>query len=167
LGSLVLLQHPEHLAALRSDDRMIDPTVEELLRYLSVVQISFPRFARSDMELFGEQVKAGDVIVAALPAANRDVASRHHTAGVDPSLETFDPTRLAGPHYAFGHGFHRCIGAELAKMELRAAYPALVRRFPDLSLAVDPGDLNFRKLSIVYGVEALPVRLHADVHVAG
>jgi cytochrome P450 len=113
LGSLVLLQHPEHLETLRHDDSVIDPTVEELLRYLSVVQISFPRFARDDLELFGEQVKAGDVIVAALPAANRDVETRHHTAGTDSSLEIFDPRRPTGPHYAFGHGFHRCIGADL------------------------------------------------------
>jgi len=167
LGSLVLLQNPEHLEALRNDDSVIDPTVEELLRYLSVVQISFPRFARDDLELFGEQVSAGDVLVASLSGANRDVASAHHTPGVDPSLEGFDPTRPAGPHYAFGHGFHRCIGAELAKMELRAAYPALMRRFPDLALAVEPGDLNFRKLSIVYGVESLPVRLYAGAGVPG
>lgn len=167
LGSLVLLQNPEHLESLRTSDTMIDPTVEELLRYLSVVQISFPRFARADMELFGEQVKAGDVVVAALPASNRDVAMRHHTAGADPSPEVFDPRRAAGPHYAFGHGFHRCIGAELAKMELRAAYPALVRRFPDLALAVDPAELEFRKLSIVYGIDSLPVRLHAAEVAAG
>jgi cytochrome P450 len=164
LGSLVLLQNPEHLEALRNDDAAIEPTVDELLRYLSVVQISFPRFARADLELFGQHVLAGDVIVSSLTAANRDEMSRHHTPGVDSSLETFDPRRPSGSHYAFGHGFHRCIGAELAKMELRAAYPALVRRFPDLSLAADPAALNFRKLSIVYGVESLPVRLEpADV----
>jgi cytochrome P450 len=162
LGSLVLLQNPEHLEALRTDDSVIEPTVDELLRYLSVVQISFPRFARDDLDLFGEQVAAGDVIVSSISAANRDAATKHHTPGVDTTLETFDPRRPPMQHYAFGHGFHRCIGAELAKMELRAAYPALVRRFGDLSLAADPAALNFRKLSIVYGVESLPVRLHRE-----
>jgi cytochrome P450 len=61
---------------------------------------------------------------------------------------------------AFGYGFHRCIGSELAKLELRTAFRGLARRYPDLSLAVDPSHLRFRDLSIVYGVDALPVRLN-------
>ncbi|MGI8434422.1 MAG: cytochrome P450, partial [Nocardioidaceae bacterium] len=61
------------------------------------------------------------------------------------------------PHLAFGHGIHRCIGAELGRMELRTALPALARRFPDLSLADDP--LDYRESSIIYGVESLPVQL--------
>jgi cytochrome P450 len=86
-------------------------------------------------------------------------------AGRDPRVgadDTFDPDRVASvSHLAFGHGFHRCVGAELAKMELRIAYPALARRFPDLRLA--SGELEFRRKSIVYGVESLPVRLGSDV----
>ncbi len=155
LGALALLQKPEHFALLSDsdDDVSVDRVVEELLRYLAVVQISFPRFARTDMELFGKKVSAGDVVVSSLSGANRDSA-------LGEEMESFNPRREPVPHFAFGHGFHRCIGAELAKMELRAAYPALVRRFPDLTLAVDPAQLRFRKLSIVYGVETLPVRIH-------
>jgi cytochrome P450 len=152
LGALALLQHPDHIARLRADDSAVDGVVEELLRYLSVVQISFPRFARNDMELFGKKISKSDVVVSSLSAANRDAA-------LGEGMETFDPTRAPVPHFAFGHGFHRCIGAELGKMELRAAYPALVRRFPSMSLEVDPEQLRFRKLSIVYGVETLPVRI--------
>jgi cytochrome P450 len=159
LGAMVLLQNPAELAWLRSDNAAIEPVVEELLRYLSVVQISFPRFARDDLELFGKQVKAGDVVVCSISGANRDAASPGNGSTSTNTLEHFDPHRLSAPHYAFGHGFHRCLGAELARMELRAAYPALVRRFPHLELAVDPSELNFRKLSIVYGVESLPVRV--------
>ena len=88
-----------------------------------------------------------------LSGANRDA-----TLGTD--MEHFDPTRTPFPHHAFGHGIHRCIGAELARMELRAAYPALLRRYPKLRLAVPPEQLTFRKLSIVYGVDTLPVELH-------
>ncbi|HWM06964.1 MAG TPA: cytochrome P450, partial [Actinophytocola sp.] len=73
-------------------------------------------------------------------------------------LERVDPQRPATSHLAFGYGVHRCIGAELARMELRAAYPALVRRFPSMRLA-EEADLNFRKVSIVYGVDRLPVLL--------
>jgi len=161
LGAMVLTQHPDEFEWLRTDDAAVDPVVEELLRYLSVVQIAFPRFARDDLELYGNHVEAGDVVVFSLSGANRDATSSGnagHGMGADNTLESFDPHRLSAPHYAFGHGFHRCIGAELARMELRAAYPALVRRFPRLRLAVDQSELNFRKLSIVYGVESLPVR---------
>ena len=60
-------------------------------------------------------------------------------------------------HLAFGYGLHRCVGAELARLELRMAYPMLVRRFPDMRLAVPPDQLSYRKLSVVYGLEELPV----------
>jgi cytochrome P450 len=161
LGAMVLTQHPEEFEWLRTDDAAVDPVVEELLRYLSVVQIAFPRFARDDLDLYGNQVEAGDVVIFSLSGADRDPsngASARRADGSVSTLEAFDPRRLSAPHYAFGHGFHRCIGAELARMELRSAYPALVRRFPRLRLAVDPGELTFRKLSIVYGVASLPVR---------
>jgi cytochrome P450 len=151
LGALALLQTPGAFALLH-DDAAVDGVVEELLRYLAVVQISFPRFAKQTMVLYGNTIAAGDVVVCSLSGANRDAA-------LGDAMDRFDPLRPPTPHFAFGHGFHRCIGAELARMELRAAYPALVRRFPRMSLAADPAELTFRKLSIVYGVEALPVHL--------
>ena len=152
LGTLALIRDPAAFALVRDHDDAVDTVVNELLRYLSVVQISFPRFARRDLQLFGRRVKAGDVVVCSLSAANRDAA---FGAGAD----RFDPHRPPRPHLAFGHGFHRCIGSELGRMELRVALRALTRRFPDIALAVDPGELRFRDLSIVYGVQALPVRL--------
>jgi cytochrome P450 len=91
-------------------------------------------------------------VLCSLSGANRDTVF-----GPDP--ERFDPHRPAGPHLAFGHGFHRCVGAELGRMELRAAFRALAHRFPDMELAVDPSELSFRELSIVYGIDALPVRV--------
>ncbi|SFB64534.1 Cytochrome P450 [Amycolatopsis marina] len=150
LGALVLLRDPDTFARIRDDDEAIDRFVEELLRYLTVVQVAFPRFAKEDMEIAGTQISSGDIVLVSLSGANRD-----DVLGTD--MENFDPTRKASSHLAFGYGIHRCIGAELARMELRAAYPALVRRFPNLRLAVAPEDLTFRKLSIVYGVDSLPV----------
>jgi cytochrome P450 len=153
LSTMVLLRDPAHAALVRDGSRKdVDRVVEELLRYLSVVQMAFPRFAKHDMEIDGHPLRAGDVVIASLSGANRDPA----TAGADP--ETFDPARVpTSGHLAFGHGIHRCIGAELARMELRIVLPALLRRFPDLALAVRPEELSFRNLSFVYGIDELPV----------
>ncbi|WP_231502546.1 cytochrome P450 [Blastococcus sp. URHD0036] len=156
LGTLVLLRDPEHAALVRDGSRQdVDRAVEELLRYLSVVQVSFPRFAKRDMDLQGRRLAAGDAVMASISGANRDPA----WAGAD--ADRFDPFRVPrSGHLAFGHGAHRCIGAELARMELRIVLPALLRRFPDLALAVPEQDLRFRQLSFVFGVAELPVTLH-------
>jgi cytochrome P450 len=152
LGALVLLQNPTSLAEIRDRDEQIAPLVEELLRYLTVVQVAFPRLARRDLTVGGQTILAGDIVLCSLSGANRDARQGN-------DMDRFDPTRPPSQHLAFGHGIHRCIGAELARMELRAAYPALIRRFPDIKLAVPAGRLSFRKLSFVYGVDALPVTL--------
>jgi cytochrome P450 len=152
LGALVLLSDREAFVRIRDDDDAIDDFVEELLRYLTVVQVAFPRFAREDIEVAGVHISKGDIVLCSLSGGNRDSV-------LGENMEQFDFSRPATSHLAFGYGAHRCIGAELAKMELRAAYPALVRRFPEMRLAVEPTDLAFRKLSIVYGVEELPVLL--------
>jgi cytochrome P450 len=153
LGTAVLLDNSEWWHRLQTDDTSVDPIVEELLRYLSVVQVAFPRFAKQDVTVGGVAVGKGDVVLASLPAASRD-----DVFGADP--ESFDPSRPMRPHLAFGHGLHRCVGAELARMELRAAYPALARRFPNMQLAEQ--DIPFTSSSIVYGVESLPVKPGAD-----
>jgi cytochrome P450 len=129
----------------------IHRVVEELLRYLTVVQMAFPRFARTDVEVAGQHIKAGEMVLCSLSAADRDPAL---AAG---DLEAFDPRRAPTQHLAFGYGIHRCVGSELARMELRLAYPMLLRRFPNLRLAVPAADLTFREYSIVYAVEELPV----------
>lgn len=153
LGTMVLLRDPEYAALIRdgsSDD--VDKVVEELLRYLAVVQVAFPRFAKRDMLLFGQRIRAGDVILASLSGANRDPKS----AAENP--DGFDPFRVPrSAHLAFGHGIHRCIGAELARMELRIVLPLLFKRFPDLALAKPQEELAFRQLSFVFGVEEVPV----------
>lgn len=155
LGTIVLLRDPAHAALVRDGSpEDVDRVVDELLRYLSVVQLAFPRFAKQDMELFGRTIRKGDVLLASLPGANRDP----EWAGDEP--DSFDPFRVpSSGHLAFGHGMHRCIGAELARMELRMVFPRLLRRFPDLALAVEPDEIAFRQLSFVYGVDDLPVRL--------
>lgn len=152
LGTAMLLQHPEWYARVADEPALAEPVVEELLRHLSVVQVAFPRFAKQDVEVGGRRIRKGDVVMCHLTAAGRDPI-----AGLD---GRFDPLRPnPARHLAFGHGFHRCVGAELARLELRVAFPALARAFPDLSLTREVGDLAFRRRSIVYGVDRLPVRL--------
>jgi cytochrome P450 len=150
LGALVLLRDEKAFEAVRGDDESVHRFVEELLRYLTVVQMAFPRFAKEDMEIGGVRITEGDIVLVSLSAADRDPK-----LGAD--MEKFDAAREPTSHLAFSYGIHRCIGAELARMELRTAYPALVRRFPHMRLAVPAEELSFRKVSIVYGLDELPV----------
>ncbi|WP_410675032.1 cytochrome P450 [Amycolatopsis sp. cmx-4-68] len=150
LGALVLLRDEKAFDAVRGDDESVHRFVEELLRYLTVVQMAFPRFAKEDMEIAGVRIAEGDIVLVSLSVADRDPK-------LGPDMEKFDATREPTSHLAFSYGIHRCIGAELARMELRTAYPALVRRFPNLRLAVPAEELSFRKVSIVYGLDELPV----------
>ncbi|NEK56485.1 cytochrome P450 [Geodermatophilus sabuli] len=153
LGTVVLLREPAWADVVRSGaPDEVERVVEELLRHLSVVQLAFPRFATRDMDLLGTPLRTGDVVLASLSAANRDPAwAGPHPDEVDPAR------RPVGGHLAFGHGLHRCVGAELARLELRIVLPALFRRFPDLALAVPADRLRYRRFSLVHGVEELPV----------
>ncbi|MCW2787123.1 MAG: cytochrome [Marmoricola sp.] len=151
LGTVVLLQNRELWKSLAEDPDSVDDIVEELLRQLAVVQVAFPRFAKEDVVVAGKTIKKGSVMLVHLPTASRDPRS---TPG-----EGLCPMKESSNHLAFGHGLHRCVGAELARMELRAAYPALAKRFPDMRLAVEADDLEYHAKSIVYGLESLPVRL--------
>ena len=148
LGTLWLLRNPEQAAKVREVDGYVNEVIEELLRYMTVVQVAFPRFARDDLELHGQPIKKGELVLCSLAAANRDPSLGEDMDQVRPGRAT------AGSHLAFGHGIHRCIGAPLAQMEMRIAYPALLRRFPELRAAGDP---QWRELAIIYGVDKLPV----------
>ncbi|MEV0199327.1 cytochrome P450 [Nonomuraea sp. NPDC050691] len=150
LGTLALLRHPGQLAMIRDDPAQVEPAVEELLRWLSIVHALAPRTTTTDVEIAGHAIPAGSFVMLSLPAANRDRAFID-----DP--DTLDITRGAAGHVAFGHGVHHCLGAPLARMEMRIAFPALLRRFPRLALAHPDEQVDFRAFSIVYGVNALPV----------
>lgn len=149
LGTFALLEHPEQLAHLHADPELIPNAVEELLRYLSVADI-FYRYATDDIELCGETIPAGSTVVVSLLAANRD------------PLRFDDPDRLdvyrkARGHTTFGHGVHQCLGQQLARIEMRAGFAGLLRRFPTLSLAVPVAEVKLRTDMNIYGVHELPV----------
>jgi cytochrome P450 len=151
LGTLALLRHPEQLAAVRDEPDAVGPAVEELLRWLSVVQTAIPRLTTADVEVAGVPIPAGQLVFASLPAGNRDPEFTDLP-------ELLDIRRGAPGHLAFGHGVHHCLGAPLARMEMRIAWPALFRRFPNLALAEDFADVQFRSFHFIYGLRSLVVR---------
>jgi cytochrome P450 len=150
LGTLALLRHPDQLAAVRDDPDAVGPAVEELLRWLSIVHSAIPRITTTDVEIAGVAIPEGQLVFVSLPSGNRD------TKFID-SPEVLDIGRGAPGHLAFGHGVHHCLGAPLARMEMRIAFPALLRRFPTLALAEDFADVAFRSFHFIYGLKSLEV----------
>ena len=149
LGTFALLEHPDQLAELRADPDLMPDAVEELLRYLSIADIFF-RYAAEDIELCGETIPGGSTVIISLLAANRDPQRFD-----DP--DTLDLHRTARGHLSFGHGIHQCLGQQLARIEMRAGFAGLLRRFPTLQLAVPAGDVRLRTDMNIYGVHELPV----------
>jgi cytochrome P450 len=149
-GIFALLQRPEALEALRGDPGLIPGAVEEILRYELPTEGAFLRVTTTGTELGGSGVPKGCAVQASLAAANRDPA---HFA----DAERFDIRRDPNPHLAFGAGAHFCVGAPLARLELRTALAALIARFPGLRLATDPGSARFTQDTLVRALRALPV----------
>jgi cytochrome P450 len=149
---VALLTHPAELARLRADPASIAAGVEELLRYDSPVPHSTFRYAREPVEIGGVTIPAGAQVIINLAAANRDPEQ-------NPDPETLDVTRSDVHHLAFGHGIHFCLGARLARMEGQIALETLVRRFPELRLAVPVELLHWGHGDglVLRGLTTLPV----------
>lgn len=147
-GTLALLRHPRELERLRGEPALLPTAVEELLRWDSPPQF-VSRVVTETTQLGGATLHAGDTALVGIGSANRDPA-----AFADP--DRLDVGRTPNPHVAFGLGTHFCPGAQLSRLEARAAIGALVARFPDLRLAGEPA---WRPTFILRGLERLPVRL--------
>ena len=151
-GMYALLQHPEQLRALVRDPSGIPTAVEEMLRWVSPIQ-NMARTAARDVELHGQRIEAGQKLLLLYPAANRDPA-----VFLDP--QRFDIGRRPNDHVAFGIGAHFCLGANLARLELRVFFEELVHRMPTLALRSDaPPPL--RPSNFICGIEHLPVEWRA------
>ena len=125
--------------------------VEEMLRHQAGISgEAFPRWAQTDLELAGQCVAAGDMVIVRLEAANRDPARF-------PDPDRFDPGRAPVPHLKFGHGPHRCIGAAVARMELAAAITALANRVPELAMTCHPDEISWTDHPLDSGPAAVPV----------
>lgn len=147
---LMLIQHPQQMSLLRSDpDGLAAGTAEEALRFEGAIKV-LHRWVAEDFELRGTKIEAGQRVFVLPAAANRDPLKFD-----DP--EVVDITRSPNPHIAFGRGIHTCIGAQLARLEMRIAIAALVKRLPGLRLAVDPAELRWAPSLASRGLEEMPV----------
>ena len=150
-GVLYLLTDTSRRDWLMEDvEGRVEQTVEEIVRMTSAHNLGLMRYALEDIELGGVTIRTGDLVIISEAAANRDPA-------VFENPEEFDPTRDAKGHVAFGHGVHVCLGQSLARTELRAVFPSLFRRFPDLRLAMDVNELRIRSDRTGGGIDSLLV----------
>jgi cytochrome P450 len=150
-GLLTLLRHPADLARLRDDPSIIEPAVEELLRYESPSQHT-ARLAPDDVVLGGKRIRKRQAVMAVMAAGNRDPARF-----ADP--DRLDLTRPNNRHLAFGWAAHYCFGAPLARIEGQIAFATLLRRLPDLTLSTPK--LVWRQNLGLRGLAALPVSFNA------
>jgi cytochrome P450 len=151
-GLLALLTHPEQLALLKADPSLVAQAIEELLRFNGPVEFSTDRWAKESFTFMGQQVEKGDHVIVSL-------ASADHDPEVFANPGTLDITREKSPHLAFGKGLHYCLGAPLARLEGEIAIQVLLEEYPNLTLAADLSELEWRQSLIIRGLKQLPVKL--------
>ncbi len=149
-GIWALLRHPEQLERLRANPALIEPALEELLRYCGPVRHTTSRFALQDTEFRGQLIPAGEMIMASVLSANRDPEQFD-------APDQLELTRTPNRHIAFGSGSHFCLGAPLARLEALIALPLLLERMPRLRFAEEPSTLRWRGGLLIHGLERLPV----------
>ncbi len=149
-GTLALMQHPDQRQKLIDDRSKLKVAVEELLRWVSPIK-NMNRTATRDAELRGQTIREGDKVLLLYQAANFDERAFENP-------EAFDIERHPNDHVAFGgYGAHHCLGASLARLELRVMFDTLLERLPDLTLASDD-PLPRRASNFIAGLESMPVR---------
>jgi cytochrome P450 family 142 subfamily A polypeptide 1 len=148
-GMLQLIRHPEQRKQLVEDPKRIPMAIEEMLRWVTPIQ-NMARTATRDVELRGQRLREGDKVLMLYPAANRDEA-------VFDAPHRFDVVRDPNPHLAFGgYGTHFCLGASLARLELRVMFEELLAALPDIELAAD-AEIPMRLSNFITGIVSMPV----------
>ncbi len=134
----LLLSKPELYAQLRADPELVPSAIEEMLRVIPLRSVgSFPRVAKENVEIGGVLIRTGDTVIFQRAAADRDERVFDNPGHVDLAREH-------NPHLGFGHGAHHCLGASLARMELRLVLEGLIQQFPGLALATPPGQVRWK-----------------------
>jgi len=153
IGVLALLENPEQADFLRDTDdpKAIANAVEELMRYLSIIQNGQRRIALEDIEIDGVTIKAGEGIIIDLAPANWDAEAFPNPEQLDLSREN------AGQELGFGYGRHQCVGQQLARAELQIVFQTLLRRIPTMKLAIPFDEVPFKDDRLAYGVYSLPI----------
>jgi cytochrome P450 family 142 subfamily A polypeptide 1 len=147
-GMLALLERPDALAELAADPQLLPAAMEELLRWVSPVK-NMARTATRDVEVRGQNLRQGDQLMLFYPSANRDDE-------IFARPDELDIRREPNPHLALGFGTHFCLGAALARLELRVMFREILTRLPDLALA-DPAAQEYRPSNFVSGLESMPM----------
>jgi cytochrome P450 PksS len=150
---LALLDHPEQAARLRGDPAITASAVEELLRFTSPVACGSMRHALEDIEVGVQTITKGSKVLGMIISANRDDT-------VFDNPDQLDLGRQPNRHISFAFGKHFCLGNQLARMEGQVALGTLVRRYPDMSLAVPREQLAYKTSQSLRGLKSLPMRLH-------
>lgn len=148
----LLLTHPDQLSALRSDASLLPGAVDEFLRYDPPLRVSAFRMATEPVQISGVTIPTGDIAICSLLSANHD-ESRF------PNPERLDIRRSNNQHLAFGYGLHRCLGGNLAVLEAEVGISALLRRFPDLRLAIPEDRIPWAETGLMRQLLSLPVTL--------
>jgi cytochrome P450 family 142 subfamily A polypeptide 1 len=149
-GLEALLRHPDQLAKLRANPALVASAVEEMLRWVTPIQ-NMNRTATRDTELRGQKIRAGERMLLLYPSANRDER-------VFERPDAFEVARRPNDHVAFGgFGRHHCLGAQLARLELRVLFEELLARWPEVALAEPAKPLPRRRGTFVLGIEQMPV----------
>ena len=149
-GILMLFDYPEQLQHLRANLSLVPTAVEEFLRYNGPVLSPAPRYATEDVMLGGQQIRKGDMVLTMLGSANRDESQFTQP-------EEMDIARSLNRHVAFGQGIHVCLGAPLARLEGDIAFTTLLRRLPDLRLAIPRDAITWNGGFALHGITSLPV----------
>lgn len=149
-GMYALLQDRDQLEKLKANPDLVDRAIEEFLRFDGPVEMATTRYAAEDVQIGDTLIRRGSAVVVILGATGRDVTVFDEPAKLDISRES-------NHHLGFSYGVHYCVGAPLARLEARIAFTTLLKRIPNIRLAVSPASIYYNESAIVRGVAELPV----------
>ncbi len=149
---VTLLEHPNELRKLQENPKIIDSTIEEVVRFVGPVHTTETNYAREDITLHGVTIPKGAIVVPLLGAANRDPSAFDKP-------DVFDIARSPNHHLGFGQGIHYCLGAPLARLEAKIAVPLLLQRFSRLRLTAKSSSLEVQRMPLMHRYKRVPIIL--------